>query len=125
MNRNNRNRIDKLLEEETVSNDAHVSNSSSYAVSAHARNLLLIMANGDEKFFNYSYLIAADYLKSEGCIKLEFTTHSVMLKGLQLGSLFDGLFEHRVRVIVCRDVRYNSLDEGEGFVVNGLEVVEK
>ena len=125
MSQNNRNRIDKLLDDEAVSNDAAISNSSSYAASTNTRNLLLVMANGDEKFFNYSYLIAADYLKSEGCIRLEFTTHVVTLKELQLESLFDGLFEHRVRVIVCRDARYNSLDDEEGFVVNGLEVVEK
>lgn len=112
------------MEEDAVSNDAAISNSSSYAASSHTRNILLIMANGDEKFFNYSYLIAADYLKSEGCIRLGFTTHVVTLKGLQLESLFGALFEHRVRVIVCRDVRYNTLEEEDGFTVNGLEVVE-
>lgn len=125
MNLNNKNRIDKLLEEEVVSNDADVSNSSSYAASSHARNLLFVLANGDEKFFNYSYLIAADYIKSEGCIRLEFTTHVVTLKGLQLESLFSALFEHRVRMIVCRDARYNVLEENEGFTVNGMDVVEK
>lgn len=107
-----------------VSNEQDSMDNSSYASGSNTRNLLLILANRDKKFFNYSYLITADYLKSEGCIRLEFTTHFVTLRGLQLESLFNALFEHRVRLVVCRDARYNVLEE-EGFVVNGLEVVER
>jgi len=124
VNQNNRNRIDKLLDNEVVSNEQDSMDNSSYASGSNTRNLLLILANRDKKFFNYSYLITADYLKSEGCIRLEFTTHFVTLRGLQLESLFNALFEHRVRLVVCRDARYNVLEE-EGFVVNGLEVVER
>lgn len=115
-----------MLDNEVVSNEQDSMDNSSYASGSNTRNLLLILANGDEKFFNYSYLITADYLKSEGCIRLAFTTHVVTLRGLQLELLFSALFEHRVRVVVCRDARYNSLDDNEeGFVVNGLEVVER
>lgn len=126
MNPTNRGSVDKLLDDAPVARAQVTYDKTAYPEASYTRNLLMVMADGNRKFFNYSYLITADYLKTEDFIRLEFTTHMVTLHGLQLESLFDALFEHRVRMIVCKDARYNVLDNGEeDVVVNGMEVVEK
>jgi len=122
MSQNYKDHLDRLLDHEPVTSDNIHADASAYPNVSNTRNLLLVMADSNRKFLNYSFLISGDYLKSEGYIRLEFTTHIVTMKGLQLEQLYNALFEHRVKIIVCRDARYNAL-EGEGFVVNEMVVV--
>jgi hypothetical protein len=53
---------------------------------------------------------------------LYFTSHTVTLKGVGLAALYQDFFTHTPKHIVFSDERYNAI-EGDGWVVNSIEVI--
>src|SRR5690606_13091942 len=82
-----------------------------YSASSYARNIIFEWPEGRKKFFSYNYLVSAEYLPEDKLIKLDFTTDIVSIKGLRLHLLFDELTQHLPRLILCKDERYNTIDD--------------
>lgn len=85
-----------------------------YHAAGHARNLCLVWPDGKRAFFNYAYLISADFNPGNemNLIKLGFSGQVVILKGFGLESLFMQLLDHLPKIIVMIDKRYIMNDEG-------------
>ncbi len=96
-----------------------------YPGGSHSRNVLFILPDGNEKFLNYGFLISADYNKNDDCIVLEFTTHTVTIKGSNLSVLYRELFEHIPKIITSTEERYNDLEEDDKSVINSIEIMAK
>ncbi|MCF0075235.1 hypothetical protein LZD49_32430 [Dyadobacter sp. CY261] len=79
----------------------------------HARNLCLVWPDGRRAFFNYAYLISADFNPGNemNLIKLGFSSQTVVLKGYGLESLFMQLLDHLPKIIAMIDKRYTMNDE--------------
>ncbi|PKK36797.1 hypothetical protein BWI96_10525 [Siphonobacter sp. SORGH_AS_0500] len=87
----------------------------------YARNLCLVWPEGRRYFFNYAYLIAAEFLPGPdlNLIRLEFSSHQVVLKGYELEALFLQLLDHLPRIITAIDARYIiDRTQGESLIVN-------
>ncbi len=97
---------------------------STYEEAGHIRFLCFVWLDGRRIFLNYNYLISAEYAPEENSIKLAFTTHSVLLKGIHLETLFYDLMQQKARQIICRDVRYNAIESEKNPVVNTIDIVE-
>lgn len=113
------------MRENSVSEKQENEQAESYPAGSHARNVLFVLADGNEKFLNYGFLICADYNKSDDSIVLEFTTHTVTIKGSNLSILYRELFEHIPKIITCTDERYNDLEEDDKAVINSIEIMAK
>jgi len=95
-----------------------------YDTPAPVRNLSLVDGRGKQYFLNYAYLMTGEYSPEKGAITLTFTTHTVILKGNYLESLFEDLVRHLPRKIVCVMERYASVNEGEDALINEINVVK-
>ena len=71
-------------------------------------------------FLNYSYLVSGEYSPEENSIILTFTSHSFILKGVNLKGLFYDVMHQVSRQIICTDVRYNLIGTDQKFVVNEI-----
>ncbi len=95
----------------------------SFPTPSHARNLCLEWADGRRFFLSYAYLVAGEF-RPDGetnRIRLEFTSHTVSLRGYRLEALFTALLDHLPKVIGANDARYASLEEsGEATVIDIL-----
>lgn len=91
-----------------------------YQEEGHFRNICFVWQNGKRIFLNYSYLIAGEYLPDESIIKLTFTSHKFILKGVNLENLFYEIMYQFAKQVTCVDVRYNLIGEDERFVVNEI-----
>jgi hypothetical protein len=96
----------------------------SYPSGSNIRNVLFVLASGDEDSSSYNYLVRTRFKKSEGSILLTFTTHVITIKGVNLHSLFRELFEHIPRVVVATDKRYNQVAEKDVPIVNEIIITE-
>lgn len=92
-----------------------------YKISSSVRNLCLIWPDGRKKFFNYAYLVSADYFPGDGLIQLTFTSATILLKGIKLNVLYEKLLFHTPVKITCQDERYNQIGEEEYWVNEILE----
>lgn len=88
------------------------------------RNVCFLWENGRKAFFNYAYLAAADLTLLDGLhvLLLSFGSHTVVLRGYGLETLFDALLEHRPRTITAINPRYLSGHERQGCVVTEILV---
>jgi len=81
------------------------------------RNVCFIETDGKCLFLNYSYLVSGEFSPADRIITLTFTTHTIILKGHNLESLFEEFIEHLPKLIKCIDKRYEAMkDKSEGFV---------
>lgn len=91
-----------------------------YAQVGHTRNVCMSWPDGRRMFFNYAYLIAASFEPNGefNSIQLDFSSHTVWLKGYRLIGLFTALLDHLPRLISATDPRYRLDEDGpEGIVV--------
>lgn len=95
-----------------------------YGEAGHMRFLCFVWPDGRRVFLSYSYLISAEYLPDEGNIKLSFTTHVALLKGVRLERLFFDLMQQIVRQITCTEDRYNMVQDEENPIVNVIDLTE-
>lgn len=91
--------------EETVQPDA--GNGMFHAL-GYARNLCLVWPDGKRLFLNYAYLLAGEFKVGEekNEIKLSFSSHTIILRGYGLESLFMALLDHLPRMIIAIEERY-------------------
>lgn len=89
-----------------------------YSEEGHARNICFVWEDGKRLFMNYGYLVFGEYSPEGNTIKLFFTTHSFILTGVNLESLFYDLMHHVAKQVICTDKRYNLIGEEEKSVVN-------
>lgn len=92
-----------------------------YPSYGNVRNICFCWPDGRRMFLNYAYLISGDYEAQENRITLVFSTHSVMLQGINLQTVFFKLMSQHIRLLQCVDSRYNAI-EPERAVVNSIEV---
>ncbi len=93
-----------------------------YPTGGQTRNLCFVQLDGKRMFLNYAYLISGEYVPEENTITLAYTTHTVMLKGHRLESLYESLMEHQVQRISCTDKRYLATKEDGESVVTEIEI---
>ncbi len=90
----------------------------------HSRTLCLIWPDGRRFFLNYAYLMAGE-LKISGDkneIHLYFSSHTVLLRGYGLETLFLALLEQPPRVIIAVDERYLTAETATGSTVIDMDV---
>ena len=109
---------------EDPTGDLSVVNSELYNSESNTRNICFTLLGGKRIFLNYSYLISGEYSPEENTITLTFTTHTVLLKGVQLEALFNELMQHLPKHITTVDARYNSVSEKGKSLVNGIEIIK-
>lgn len=95
-----------------------------YIAVGHVRNICFVWVDGKRVFLSYAYLISGEYNPEEAAIRLIFTTHSVLLKGNHLESLFYELMAQITRQIVCVDSRYDVLSEDKLPSVHQITLTE-
>ncbi|MCF0061325.1 hypothetical protein MUK70_18980 [Dyadobacter chenwenxiniae] len=90
----------------------------------HARNLCLVWPDGRRAFFNYAYLVSADFDPNNAMnvIRLGFSSQNVLLQGYGLEALFMQLLDHLPRIITAIDPRYLPVETGSGSIVVNIEV---
>lgn len=86
------------------------------------RNVCFNFLDGNRIFLNYNYLVCSEFDSSKNQITLSFTTHIVILNGINLGWIFEELLFHSIQLISCRDVRYNQLLEEDCSIVNSIDI---
>lgn len=96
-----------------------------YAEDGFSKNVCFIKEDGSRIFFSYSHLLTGEYLPLTPCISLTFSTHTVLLKGINLPVLFSQFMQHRVKQVVQTDARYNQLADEKQVTVNEILVTEK
>lgn len=95
-----------------------------YNEESHTRNICFIWPDGKRKFLSYGYLVSGEYSPDESNITLAFTTEILVLKGVNLESLFYEVMNHMAKQVVCTDARYNLIGEDQKFVVNEILIVK-
>lgn len=129
MNQGFKLRFDQLRE----SDPTHAQKSASftgveaYAQVGYTRNVCLIWPDGRRMFFNYAYLMAATFEPNAemNTIQLDFSSHTVHLKGYQLEKLFMALLDHFPRLILATDLRYVLDEDQQGGIVVHIQVEGK
>jgi hypothetical protein len=94
-----------------------------YAGESHVRNVCFFQPDGKAVFLNYGYLTSAQYDPTESCITLFFTSHTVILKGANLETLFQEFFSHIPKSITCTDERYNEIEK-HSYIINEMHIVK-
>lgn len=90
-----------------------------YPSYGNVRHICFSWSDGKKMFLNYAYLISGEYDAVENCITLAFSTHSVVMTGINLHHVFFKLMGQQVRMLQCVDVRYNSIG-GDRAVINSI-----
>lgn len=95
-----------------------------YHPTGHARNLCLVWPDGKRAFFNYAYLVSADFAPDgdTNLIRLGFSSQNVLLKGYRLENLFMLLLDHMPRIITAIDPRYIQADTELESIVTSIEI---
>ncbi len=97
-----------------------IAHNDAYSDPGHGRSICFVLLDGKRLFLGYSYLMSGEYSPEEGSIVLTFSTHSVVLKGVNLEKLFYDILDQRAKQIACVDSRYNLLGDDEEPVVNDI-----
>lgn len=126
MNREFKLRFDQMKESNPTQSEEALSSqdTSEYETAASPRSLRLIWPSGKQMFFNYAYLISAEY-DPEGEaneIKLHFSSHDIGIKGYGLAALFTDLSDHLTRSITAIQPRYASQESAKNNVVFEITV---
>jgi len=94
-----------------------------YGTDGNVRNLIFAWPSGKLQSFNYAYLVTHEIDPDENLIRMEFTTHEVVIRGYGLEKLFLEIFEQRRRIVECIDARYNDTIKND-LIVNEILVTE-
>jgi hypothetical protein len=121
-------RFDQLRENDptSIQSETDSDDVERYSGAGHTRNLCLVWPDGRRAFLNYAYLVAGEFEPNseKNLIKLSFSSHSVVLSGYSLQSLFMALLDHLPRIITATDPRY-MLDEDKVQTVVTEIIIEK
>ena len=120
--------LETLPRQEGEANRSHVAEETDVELYTHnstTRNICFVWTDGRRVLFNYAYLVSVDLTVTDTLnrMALTFGSYTVLLKGYQLGLLFDFLMNHTPKVITMTDPRYAPGDPTQIFVV--IEIVVK
>lgn len=96
-----------------------------HASPSNDRKVCFVQLDGSKLSLNYSFLLTCEYYPEQSMISLDFTTHTVTVYGLLLEKVFEELETNMPKKIICKDARYNSINEAGKPVVNKIEVLSK
>lgn len=98
-----------------------------YQQTGYVRNLCFVWPDGRRMFFNYAYLVAAEFDPGHetNIIKLSFSSHTLFAKGYSLEGLFMALLDHLPRLIRATDPRYVLDEDKTNAVVTEIQVEKK
>jgi hypothetical protein len=119
-------RFDKMRENNPAGNqDSSTQNPDRYDTPGYTRNVCFVWPDGKRVFFNYAYLVVAEFNPNEDMneIRLEFSSHIVLLKGYRLDGLFVEFLDHVPRLVEALDRRY-ALNVKDCTVIN-IQVKDK
>ncbi|KQS32749.1 hypothetical protein ASG33_01150 [Dyadobacter sp. Leaf189] len=90
----------------------------------NARNLCFVWPDGGQSFFNYAYLISADFIPGDEMnkIRLGFSSQDVVLEGYRLETLFAQLLDHVPKTITAIEERYIPQEMVEESIVVKIEI---
>lgn len=126
MNQDFKLKFDEYKDNDPTEKTGSDSNNPDYYPSAgNTRNIAFIFADGRMQFFNYSYLVTCAYNQDDSKITLEFSTHTIVLKGQKLEQLFFELMAQANKVIRCIDSRYQSLETTNKSMVGEISIATK
>ncbi len=130
MNQNFRLRFDQMRESaptERPETDDHGGDGTRYETAGHVRNLCLGWPDGRRMFLNYAYLVACEYEPGDekNVIKLSFSSHTVLVKGYCLETLFMDLLDHLPRLIVATEPRYVMAEDKADPIATEINVEPK
>jgi hypothetical protein len=91
-----------------------------YPTPGQNRNLCFVQADGKRLFLNYAYLIAGEYEPESNTITLNFSTHTVTLKGRNLENLYESIMLQLQREIVGVESRYVEINDKESSFVTEI-----
>lgn len=109
-------KVDEMKENDPVKKDEN------YQSGSNVRNVCFAQADGKMLFLNYGYLIACEYLPDESSIILNFTSHTIRLRGTKLELLFQEFFNHVPKIVSCIEDRYNLLVESNVALVTEMKI---
>ncbi len=95
-----------------------------YKEAGHTRNVCFVLPEGKRQFFNYAYLVSVLFEPSDdvNTITLEFTSHTITLKGYRLEALYMDFFDHFPRIVTTTDPRYAAAQPNDVVVTDiGIE----
>lgn len=101
-------RMRENLPANTDSDQQDHTNPARYDTPGYTRNVCFVWPDGKRMFFNYAYLVSAEFIPKEDMneIKLEFSSHTVTLMGYGLEELFVEFLDHLPRSVSIVDGRY-------------------
>ncbi|MCF0049538.1 hypothetical protein LXM25_05705 [Dyadobacter sp. LJ53] len=90
----------------------------------NVRNLCLVWPDGRQTFFNYAYLIRADFHPGDefNTIHLGFSGQDITIKGYGLEALFAQLVDHLPQTITAIDPRYIPVETANEIIVAGISL---
>lgn len=100
-------------------------NSDHYPSFGNVRHIVFIWSENRMQSFNYSYLVTQSYDASKNAIIMQFTSHTIEIKGVRLDGLFHELVAQVPKYIRVTDKRYNDTEDKNGSIVNEVVVTEK
>lgn len=127
MNQGFKLRFDQMRDNNPTSDTtSSVGANSDYHTLGHARNLCLIWPDGRKVFLNYAYLIEAEFDpgSEKNVIRLNFSSHDVLLQGYGLDTLFMELLDHLPRIIKAADDRY-AIETEYSTIITDIAVSEQ
>jgi len=93
-------------------------------LTGYARNLCLVWPDGRRYFLNYAYLIGGEFLVGEEMnqITLNFSSHTAILKGYGLQTLYMELLDHLPKIVSAIDPRYAHNKHGKDMLIVSMVV---
>lgn len=90
-----------------------------YETPGHNRNLCLVWPDGRRMFLSYSYLVSGEFTVDgdTNTITLQFSLHTVTVKGYVLETLFTGLLNQLPRLLLVSDTRYIGNGTQEPIII--------
>lgn len=124
MNREFKLRFDQMREGNPSKAEEEGADENLLSPSAPARSLCLVWPNGRRFFLNYAYLMAGELkiVGEKNEILLYFSSHTVILRGYGLKTLFSELLEQLTRQIRAVDERYVTAEDATGSTVIDMDV---
>lgn len=96
-----------------------------YPAGSNARHIVFVWSEKKMQSFNYSYLVTQSYDAANNSITMQFTSHTVEIKGVRLDGLFHELVAQIPKYIRITDKRYNSASDTNSQIINEVIVTEK
>ena len=90
-----------------------------YPSPGSVRNLCYELSDGRKMFLNYAYLISAELATENDKMMITYTTHTVLITGINLEPLFINLMANMPQLIRHTESRYATQYKGEKYLPHG------